>query len=113
MPAASDVERPADAVACRDPVSQTGAAGERTAGRVIFTRCDRGENMPKFGLWVTVTGLLTSVAGTLLLFLHTTNEYHASIQDMGSIAFAYLGLTVLGASISVTGVALSLHAAPE
>ncbi|MFC6864563.1 hypothetical protein ACFQGE_13990 [Halomicroarcula sp. GCM10025817] len=69
--------------------------------------------MAKFGLWVTVAGLLTSVAGTLLLFLHTTNEYHAAIQDMGSIAFAYLGLTVLGASISVTGVAFSLHADPE
>jgi hypothetical protein len=42
----------------------------------------------------------------LLLFLHTTSKYHSAIQDIGSIAVAYLGLVLLGVCISVTGVAL-------
>jgi Zn-dependent protease with chaperone function len=62
--------------------------------------------MRKLGLFTNAVGLLVSVAGTLLLFLHTTNKYHAAIQDMESIALAYLGLVLLGVSISVTGVAL-------
>jgi hypothetical protein len=65
--------------------------------------------MPKVGMSVNAVGLLVSIAGTLLLFLHTTNEYHSAIQDMDSIAVAYLGLILLGVSISVTGVALLLR----
>lgn len=64
--------------------------------------------MGKGGLSVTVAGLLVSLTGTVLLFLHTTNEYHSAIQDIGSIAIAYLGLILLGVSISVTGVAVLL-----
>lgn len=69
--------------------------------------------MPKVGLSVNVVGLLVSTAGTLLLFLHTTNEYHSAIQDIGSIAVAYLGLILLGVPISVTGVALLLRNDPD
>jgi hypothetical protein len=65
--------------------------------------------MPKVGMSVNAVGLLVSIAGTLLLFLHTTNEYHSAIQDMDSVAVAYLGLILLGVSISVTGVALLLR----
>lgn len=66
--------------------------------------------MAKLGLWTNAAGLLISVAGTLLLFLHVTNEYHSHIQDMGSIAVGYLGLILLGLTVSVTGVALLLGA---
>ena len=62
--------------------------------------------MPTVGLSVSVVGLLVSIAGSLLLFLHTTNRYHSAIQDIESIAVAYLGLIILGMSVSVTGVAL-------
>jgi hypothetical protein len=65
--------------------------------------------MAQAGLVAAVVGLLVSTAGTVLLFLHTTNEYHAAIQDIGSIAVAYLGLVLLGISVSVTGVALLLR----
>ncbi len=65
--------------------------------------------MAKIGLWTNAIGLLTSLVGTLLLFLHTTNKYHSAIQDIGSIALGYLGLILLGVSISVTGVALLLR----
>jgi hypothetical protein len=66
--------------------------------------------MAKLGLWTNALGLLISIVGTLLLFLHTTNKYHSAIQDMGSIAVGYLGLILLGVSVSVTGVALLLSA---
>ena len=69
--------------------------------------------MTKLGISVNVVGLLVSIGGTLLLFLHTTNEYHSAIQDMDSIAVAYLGLILLGVSISVTGVALLLRDNPD
>lgn len=62
--------------------------------------------MRKVGLWTNLVGLLVSVVGTLLLFLHTTDQYHSAIQDLGSIAVAYIGLILLGVSVSVTGVAL-------
>jgi hypothetical protein len=65
--------------------------------------------MTKVGVWVNAVGLLISLAGTVLLFLHTTNEYHSAIQDIGSIAVGYLGLILLGVSVSVTGVALLLR----
>jgi hypothetical protein len=65
--------------------------------------------MARVGLSFTATGLLVSIVGTLLLFVHTTNEYHSSIQDIGSIAVAYLGLVILGVSISVTGVGVLLR----
>ncbi|QCC47273.1 hypothetical protein [Halobellus limi] len=65
--------------------------------------------MAKVGLWANAVGLLISIVATLLLFLHTTNQYHSAIQDIGSIAIAYLGLILLGISISVTGVALLLR----
>jgi hypothetical protein len=66
--------------------------------------------MAKLGLWTNAVGLLISIVGTLLLFLHTTNKYHSAIQDMGSIAVGYLGLILLGVSVSVTGIALLLSA---
>jgi len=62
--------------------------------------------MAKVGLSVNAVGLLISITGTVLLFQHTTSEYHSAIQDIGSIAVAYLGLILLGVSVSVTGVAL-------
>ena len=62
--------------------------------------------MAKGGVLTSVGGLLVSAAGTVLLFLHATSEYHSAIRDMGTIAVAYLGLVLLGVSISVTGVAL-------
>jgi hypothetical protein len=66
--------------------------------------------MRTVGLFTNAVGLLISIAGTLLLFLHTTNKYHAAIQDMESVAVAYLGLVLLGVSVSVTGVALLVSA---
>ena len=65
--------------------------------------------MAKRGLWTSAGGLLVSAVGTLLLFLHTTSRYHSAIQDIGSIAVAYLGLVLLGVSVSVTGVAVALE----
>jgi hypothetical protein len=65
--------------------------------------------MAKVGVWTSAVGLLISFAGTLLLFLHVTNKYHSAIQDIGSIAIGYLGLIVLGVSVSVTGLVLLLR----
>jgi len=65
--------------------------------------------MTRVGLWVNATGLFVSFTGTVLLLLHTTNEYHSAIQDLGSIAVGYLGLILFGVSVSVTGVALLLR----
>lgn len=65
--------------------------------------------MVKLGLWANAVGLLISIAGTLLLFLHVTNEHHAQIQEIESIAVGYLGLILLGVSVSVTGVALLVN----
>jgi len=65
--------------------------------------------MTRVGLWVNAIGLLVSFTGTVLLLLHTTNEYHSAIQDLGSIAIGYLGLILFGVSVSVTGVALLLR----
>ncbi|OYR58027.1 hypothetical protein [Halorubrum halodurans] len=62
--------------------------------------------MAETGLRANALGLLISLAGTLLLFAHVTDEYNAAIQDVGSIALGYLGLIVFGLSVSVTGVAL-------
>lgn len=64
--------------------------------------------MGRVGLSVSAVGLVLSVVGTLLLFQHTTSEYHSAIQDIGSIAVAYLGVILLGLSVSVTGVAVLL-----
>ncbi|TKX75311.1 hypothetical protein EXE46_03935 [Halorubrum sp. GN11_10-6_MGM] len=69
--------------------------------------------MRKTGLTVSALGLATSALGTLLLFAHATDRYHAAIQDMGTIAVAYLGLIVFGATISITGVALLVSARDE
>lgn len=65
--------------------------------------------MARLGLWTNAVGLFISIVGTLLLFLHTTNEYHSAIQDLGSIAVGYLGLILLGMSVSITGIALILR----
>ena len=65
--------------------------------------------MAKIGLWTNAAGLLISLVGTLLLFLHTTSQYHSAIQDIDSIALGYLGLILFGVSVSVTGVALLLR----
>jgi hypothetical protein len=65
--------------------------------------------MAKLGSITSAAGLLVSIAGTLLLFLHVTNKYNSAIQDMESIAVGYLGLILLGLSASVTGVALLLR----
>jgi len=62
--------------------------------------------MARFGHWTSGAGLLTSIAGTVLLFTLVKDEYHSSIQGIGSIALGYLGLIILGVCISVTGVAL-------
>jgi hypothetical protein len=69
--------------------------------------------MARVGLWTSAVGLLISIAGTSLLFLHTTSKYHSSIQDIGSIAVGYVGLILLGVSVSVTGVALLLSVSPD
>jgi len=69
--------------------------------------------MAKVGLSVNATGLLISIVGTLSPFQHTTNEYHSAMQDIGSIAIAYLDLILLGVSVSVTGIALLLRTSPE
>lgn len=68
----------------------------------------REGSMARVGPSVNAVGLLISVIGTVLLVQHTTNKYHSSIQDLGSIAVAYLGVILLGISVSVTGVALLL-----
>ena len=65
--------------------------------------------MAKPGVTVSAVGLLVSVASTLLLFAHVTNQYHSHIQDMGSIAVGYLGAILCGLTLSVTGVALLLR----
>ncbi|KAA9396158.1 hypothetical protein Har1130_16285 [Haloarcula sp. CBA1130] len=65
--------------------------------------------MKKAGLSVNAVGLLISITGTVLLFQHTTNKYHSAIQDLESIAIAYLGLIFLGVSVSLTGVAQLLQ----
>ncbi|UWG47553.1 hypothetical protein HSRCO_1269 [Halanaeroarchaeum sp. HSR-CO] len=65
--------------------------------------------MVKFGLWVNVVGLLISLGGTLRLFMHVTDEYHSAIGDIGSIAVGYLGIILLGLSVSITGVAVLLN----
>jgi len=65
--------------------------------------------MANLGLWTNLAGVSISVVGTLLLFTHVTNEYHAAIGDIGSIAVGYLGLILLGVSVSITGVALLVY----
>jgi len=92
-------------------------SGQQTVEQKIITAfysflipSKRDTIMAKLGLWTNAVGLLISIAGTLLLFLHTTNKYHAAIQDIGSIAVGYLGLILLGVSVSITGVALLLGA---
>lgn len=70
-------------------------------------------NMEAFGLGTSFVGLLISIVSALLLFLHVTNRYHSHIQDMGSIAVGYLGLILLGISVSVTGVAIMLRVTPD
>lgn len=59
--------------------------------------------MRKVGLWANVIGVTTSFIGTVLLLLHVTSKYHSAIQDIGSIAVGYLGIILLGVSISVAG----------
>lgn len=59
--------------------------------------------MRKVGLWANVIGVMTSFIGTVLLLLHVTSKYHSAIQDIGSIAVGYLGIILLGVSISVAG----------
>ena len=68
------------------------------------------DTLSTVGLWTSVVGLGISLVGTWLLFGHVTNEYHSAIQDIGSIAFGYLGLILLGVAVSVTGVAGLLRA---
>jgi hypothetical protein len=65
--------------------------------------------MAKLGLWANGVGLMISITGTLLLFMHVTDKWNSHIQDMGSIAIGYLGLILLGISVSVTGVGLLLR----
>ena len=69
--------------------------------------------MRSVGLSVSAVGLVISVVGTLLLLQHTTSEYHSAIQDIGSIAVAYLGVILLGLCVSVTGVAVLLSDRPD
>jgi hypothetical protein len=67
-----------------------------------------GGCMANSGILTSAVGLLISTTGTLLLFLHVTNQYHAAIQDMDSIAVGYLGLIILGVPVSLSGIALLL-----
>jgi len=69
--------------------------------------------MVKLGVVTNAVGLSISIVGTVLLFLHVTNKYHAAIQDVGSIALGYLGFILLGLSVSITGVALLLRTGTE
>lgn len=69
--------------------------------------------MRKAGLWVSLSGVGLSFIGTLLLLLHVTSKYHAAIQDMGSIAVGYLGLSLLGIAVSISGCALVLSRSVE
>jgi hypothetical protein len=64
--------------------------------------------MVNTGILTSVVGLLISTIGTLLLFLHVTSLSNEAIQDMGSIAVGYLGIIILGVSVSLTGIALLL-----
>lgn len=72
----------------------------------VSERTERDEITAKPGLLTSAGGLLVSAVGTILLFLHATDESHSAIQGMGTIAVAYLGVVLLGVSMSVTGVAL-------
>ena len=65
--------------------------------------------MSKSGLLTSLCGLLLSALGTVLLLLHVTSRYYAAIQDMRSIAVGYLGIIILGVTVSLTGIALQLH----
>jgi hypothetical protein len=65
--------------------------------------------MRKAGLLVSGVGLLISIVGTVVLYSHTTNRYHSAIVDIGSVAFAYLGIILLGISVSATGIAILLY----
>lgn len=65
--------------------------------------------MRKAGLLVNGVGLLISIIGTVVLYTHTTNRYHSAIVDIGSVAFAYLGIILLGISVSATGIAILLY----
>ena len=69
--------------------------------------------MASLGLWTNLAGVSISIVGTLLLFAHVTSEYHAAIVDIGSIAVGYLGLILLGMSVSITGVAILLSEATD
>jgi hypothetical protein len=69
--------------------------------------------MGQVGVLVNAVGLLISIIGTVVLFQHTTSEYHSAIGDIGSIAVAYLGVILLGISISITGIALLLRTHSE
>lgn len=69
--------------------------------------------MGKTGLLVNAIGLLISIIGTVVLYQHTTNRYHSAIGDIGSVAVAYLGVILLGISVSVTGIALLLWKNPS
>jgi hypothetical protein len=71
------------------------------------------DSTPKWGVSTAVLGLTISVVATVLLFAHMTDEYHSAIQDVESIALGYLGLILLGMSVSITGVALLLWASHD
>ncbi len=60
--------------------------------------------MAKLGLLANGAGLVISIIGTLLLFMHVTNKWNSHIYDMGSIAIGYLGLILLGIAVSVTSI---------
>jgi len=79
----------------------------------FFSHGKLADVMRKAGLLVSAIGLLISMIGTAVLYQHTTNKYHSAIADIGSIAVAYLGLILLGISVSVTGIALILSTNPD
>lgn len=76
----------------------------------MWKTAQAGLSLPSGGLWTSLSGVSISEIGILLLFVHVTDEYNSAILDVGSIAIAYLGLILLGLSVSVTGVALLLRA---
>lgn len=62
---------------------------------------------------MNIGGLIISCIGTALLLLHVTDKYHSAIQDIGAIAVGYLGIILLGLSISVTGIGFLVEASRE
>lgn len=62
--------------------------------------------MDRQGYVLSFVGFMTSLLSTILIFNKTTNT---SLQDVSSIVFGYLSLTILGLCITVLGVAIIIY----